>query len=124
MIDPGDVAAVAAVALTADGHEGQTYLLTGPETITYERVAEVLSAVAGRSIGFVAVSDEAARQGLIGAGMPEFVAEQLVTLFGLLRRGTHERTTGAVRVLTGREPRTFARFAHDHAGLFQAYATT
>lgn len=124
MIDPGDVAAVAAAALTAGGHEGQTYVLTGPEALTHERVAEELSAVTGRRIGFVAVSDEAARQGLIAAGMPEFVAEQLITLFGLLRHGAHERTTDTVRALTGREPRTFARFAHDHAGLFRAYATT
>ena len=119
MIDPRDVAAVAAVALSTDGHEGQTYVLTGPEAISYERVAEELSAATGRRIRFVAVPDEAARQALVGAGMPRFVAEQIVSLFGVLRQGAHERTTDTARALTGREPRTFARFAHDHAGLFR-----
>jgi predicted GTPase len=35
LIDPRDVAAVAAVVLIEDGHEGRTYTLTGPEPMTY-----------------------------------------------------------------------------------------
>jgi uncharacterized protein YbjT (DUF2867 family) len=119
MIDPGDVAAVAAVALTEDGHDGETYTLTGPEAITFERVAEELSAVAGRRIQFVSVPDEAARQGMVEQGLPEFVAGQIVAVFGFLRRGDQDLTTDAMHTLTGREPRGFARFARDHAGLFR-----
>ena len=119
MIDPRDVAAVAAVALTKEGHDGQSYTLTGPEAISFERVAEELSAVAGRRVEFVAVPEEAARQALVGSGIPEFVADQIVAIFGFLRRGDQERTTGIVRALSGREPRSFARFARDHAGFFR-----
>ena len=43
MVHPADVAAVAAVALTTDGHDGATYLVTGPEAITYTQVATDLS---------------------------------------------------------------------------------
>jgi len=39
MIHPGDVAAVAAVALTESGHDGRTYVLTGPEAMTYQRAS-------------------------------------------------------------------------------------
>lgn len=120
MVDPGDVAEAAAVALSTDGHEGQTHVLTGPEAITFERVAEKLSIVTGRGIRFVAAPDGAARQALVETGVPGFVAGQIVAVFGLLRQGAQERTTDAVRALTGREPRTFARFACDHAGLFHA----
>ncbi len=119
MIDPGDVAAVAAVALTEDEHDGETYTLTGPEAITFERVAEELSSAAGQRVQFVAVPDEAARQALVEAGMPEFVAGQIVAMFGFLRRGDQDRTTDTVHALTGREPRTFAEFARDHAGIFR-----
>jgi uncharacterized protein YbjT (DUF2867 family) len=108
------------VALSTDSHEGQTYVLTGPEAITYEQVAEELSTVAGRHIQFVAVSDETARQTLVRTGMPEFAAEQIVALFGILRQGAHRQITDTVRAMTGREPRTFAEFARDHAGLFRA----
>ena len=120
MIDPGDVAEAAAVVLSTDGHEGQTYVLTSPEAIAFERVAEELSAATGRNIRFVAVPDDAARQAIVGTGIPEFVAGQIVAVFGVLRQGAQERTTDAARALTGREPRTFAQFARDHASLFQA----
>ena len=119
MIDPRDVGTAAAFLLAEDGHQEETYVLTGTEPITYERVAEELSAVAGRPIPFVAVPDEAARQALVGAGIPEFVAGQLVTLFGLLRQGAYEQTTDAVSGLSGREPRTLAAFVRDHAELFR-----
>jgi hypothetical protein len=49
-----------------------------------------------------------------------FAAEQIVALFGILRQGAHEQITDTVRAMTGREPRTFAEFARDHAGLFRA----
>ncbi len=120
MIDPRDVAAVATVALTTEGHEGQTYELTGPQAITYGQVAEELSAATGRRVQFLAVPEEVARQGLVGAGTPEWLIEHLIRLFGLIREDTLAATTNAVRDLTGREPRTFSQFAHDHAELFRA----
>jgi hypothetical protein len=43
-------------------------------------------------------------------------------VFALIRDGAYEETTDAVRVLTGREPRTFAEFARDHAAAFFARA--
>jgi uncharacterized protein YbjT (DUF2867 family) len=119
MIDPADVAATAAVALAEEGHDGKTCVLTGPEAITFERVAEDLAAATGQRVQFVAVPDEAARQALLGSGMPEFVAGQIVAIFGFLRRGMQDRTTDAVRALTGREPGPFAQFAYEHAGLFR-----
>jgi uncharacterized protein YbjT (DUF2867 family) len=122
MIDPADVAAAAVVTLTADGHEGATYTLTGPESITYADVARELSHATGRPIEYVDVPDEAARQGLLAAGMPPWLAEQLVILFGLVRAGGMDRPTDAVRALTGRAPRTFAQFAREHAAFFAASA--
>ncbi len=120
MVDPRDVAAVAAVVLTTDGYEGQTYELTGSEAITYEQIAEELSAATGRPIEFVDVPEEAARQGFVEAGMPDWLVEHLIGLFGIIREGALERTTDTVRTLTRREPRTFAQFAREYAELFQA----
>jgi uncharacterized protein YbjT (DUF2867 family) len=118
MIDPHDVAAVAAVALTADGHGGQTYVLTGPEAITYQRVARELSAVTGRSVGYVDIPDEAATAALIEAGLPPFVAQQVVTVFGELRAGVQAAATDTVQALTGQSARSFAAFARGRATAF------
>lgn len=119
MIDPRDVAAAAAVALTEDGHYEEAYVLTGPEVITFERVAEELSAATGRRVQFVAVPDEEARQSMVEQGVPEFAAAQIVAVFGFLRRGDQDRTTDDVRALTGRDPSSLARFACGHAGIFR-----
>jgi len=118
MIDPRDVAAAAAVVLLDDGHDGQAYVLTGPQAITYADVAAYLSAATGRPVGFVNVPDEAARAGMLESGAPDWMADTLVVLFGELRRGIAAQTTDSVRILTGREPRGFAQFARDHRAIF------
>lgn len=97
-------------------------MVTGPEAITYGDVADELSVATGRPVEFVDVPDEGARQAMVGAGMPDFVAEQLVKVFGQLRQGVAERTTDTVESLTGRAPRDFAEFARDHARLFEPAA--
>jgi uncharacterized protein YbjT (DUF2867 family) len=120
LIDPRDVAAVAAVVVTGDGHDGRTYLLTGPEAITYHEAAEQLSAALGRPIEFVDVPDAVARDGMVQAGLPAWFADQLVILWQQLRRGAASTPTDVVRVLTGREPRSVADFVRDHAAAFRA----
>lgn len=119
LVDPRDVAAAAAVVLTEGGHEGRTYTLTGPEAVTHHQVAQELSAVTGRQVEYVDVPDEAARAEMVRAGVPGWTADQLVILWGELRRGVMATTTDVVRVLTGREPRTTLRFLRDHAAAFR-----
>lgn len=122
MIDPRDVAAAAARILTDPNpaaHVGRTYHLTGPEAITFDDVAERLSAATGRPVGFVHVPDDAARESLRAAGMPPWMVDNLLVLFGILRDGRWE-TTDDVRALTGRAPRAFAEFAREHAAAFGA----
>jgi uncharacterized protein YbjT (DUF2867 family) len=118
MVDPRDVAAVAAAALTEDGHEGRTHVITGPEAITYAQIADALAAATGRAVRFVDVPDAAAREAFVAAGVPDGVAATVVALFGKLREGAGELVTDTVRAVTGRAPRTIAEFAHDHAPLF------
>lgn len=118
MIDPRDVAAVAAAVLTTDGHEGLVYELTGPEATSYADVAAELARVLGRPVEYVDVPDEAARRSFAAAGMPPWLAEQLGRLFPLIRTGVLAAPTDTVHRLTGRSPRSFAEFARDHAALF------
>src|SRR5829696_7356416 len=118
MIHPQDVAAVASVALVEGGHEAKTYTLTGPEAITFGQVAGYLWGAVGREIEYLNVPDEAALHSMVEQGLPEFVAGQIVTVFGFLRGGAQERTTDMVRTVTGRDPGGFAEFASEHARFF------
>lgn len=74
VVDPADIAAVAAAALTGDGHAGRTYELTGPEPISPRRQAAVLAEALGEEVRFVELSRADAH-----AHLATFMPEQVVT---------------------------------------------
>jgi uncharacterized protein YbjT (DUF2867 family) len=119
MIDPNDVAAVAAAVLTEDGHEGKSYLLSGPESVTFGDVAEQLSAVIGKPIQYVPVPDEGARAAMLEAGLDEWTTDNLIALFGLLRSGLADAVTDDVHGVSGRQPRSLAEFMKANASILQ-----
>jgi uncharacterized protein YbjT (DUF2867 family) len=49
-IDPADIAAVAALALTQEGHEGKEYVLTGDEAFTVAEQVQILAKAIGRDL--------------------------------------------------------------------------
>jgi uncharacterized protein YbjT (DUF2867 family) len=53
-----DIARVAALVLTEDGHVGHGYILNGPEALTAREQVEILSDVLGRTIDFVDATSE------------------------------------------------------------------
>jgi uncharacterized protein YbjT (DUF2867 family) len=118
MIDPRDVAAAAAAVLTEDGHEGRAYELTGPEAVTFHDVAAHLSELRGRPVRFVPVLDGDALEGLLQAGLPDWLATNIVAVFAMLRREGSAQVTDATYALAGRQPRHLAEFLADHAALF------
>lgn len=53
-VDARDIAAVAAVTLTAAGHEGKKYVLTGPEALSYGEIAKIIGDTIGKRVDYVA----------------------------------------------------------------------
>ena len=72
-IDPADVAAVAAEALLSEGHDGQIYYPTGPESLTPADQVEILAAVLGRDLRFEAQPDDEARAEMLATTPVEYV---------------------------------------------------
>ncbi|HEV2922373.1 MAG TPA: SDR family oxidoreductase, partial [Actinomycetota bacterium] len=96
MIDPRDVAATAAALLAGDAHDGRTYELTGSEPVTFTDVAAHLSEVTGRQVRFVPVPEVAALEGLGQAGVPDWLAENIVAVFRMLRDDPSAQVTDTV----------------------------
>jgi uncharacterized protein YbjT (DUF2867 family) len=119
-IDPADIAAVAALALTEDGHQGRTYVLTGEETFTVAEQVQILAAAIGRDIRLreVATAAEAVRSRFPG-GAPPALAEAIGEGFALMRADTVGFRTDTVRRLLGRAPRTFADWCTRNTHRFQ-----
>ncbi len=118
-VDVRDIAAVAVKTLTEPGHMGETLELTGPEAVSQTEVAEKLGSGRGESVQYVDVPPEAAIEAMTAAGMPEFLALDLVRLYGDQARGGWAEVTGVVQDVTGRAPRSFDEFASDFADLFR-----
>ena len=68
-VDVRDNAAAAVSALTANGHEGKTYALTGPEALTHESMAMHLSEAAGHAVRYVEVTEERMHDALVRDGL-------------------------------------------------------
>ncbi|HTL99151.1 MAG TPA: SDR family oxidoreductase [Holophagaceae bacterium] len=119
IIDTRDIAAVAAVALTEDGHQGRVYELTGPEPLSNAEAAAKLSKVLGREVAFVPVPDQGAYQAMLGMGMPADYAWSLTTLNQAVRKGAADVATQTVELVTGKAPRTLDAFFQEHADAFR-----
>jgi uncharacterized protein YbjT (DUF2867 family) len=119
LVDVRDIAAVAVEALTGSGHEGQTYDITGPESLSYHDVAATLSRVLGKPVRYVDVPPEAARDSMLKAGMPAWNAAAVTELYEVFATGQSAAITDVVQRLTGRPPITFEEFARDHADAFR-----
>lgn len=120
LVDTRDIASVAVEALTKSGHEQKAYDITGPEAISSAEVAEILSNVTGQRISYVSVSDEDARKGMLGAGMPEWLVNMIIELYEVQRAGYMAEVSPIVERITGRKPISFAQFVKDYMEAFKA----
>jgi uncharacterized protein YbjT (DUF2867 family) len=119
-IDPADIAAVAALALTEDGHQGAEYTLTGDEVLTVAEQVKILADAAGRDIEVrpVASPDEAVRS-RYARGTPSALAEALIEGLALMRADATGFRTDTVAHLLARPPRSFADWCARNAGAFR-----
>ena len=72
MIDVRDIVESAVKVLTEDGHEGKTYELTGPASISFHEVAAGLSKALDKEVKYVDVPLEAGTKAMVGM-LPRFV---------------------------------------------------
>jgi uncharacterized protein YbjT (DUF2867 family) len=119
-VDPADIAAVAALALTGDGHQDGQYVLTGPEALTVAEQVAILADAIGQDIQVRAVATPAeAVRSRYPAGAPQALAEALVEGLTLMRADTTGFRTGTVSRLLGRPPGTFAEWCARNADAFR-----
>jgi uncharacterized protein YbjT (DUF2867 family) len=122
LVDVRDIAAVACAVLVENGHEDKTYTITGPERLTYAQIAEKIGAAIGRPVRHVEVPPEAARDGMLGAGVPEWIVGGLLELYAYHLDGRGTEVTRVTEQIAGKTPITFDEFARDHAAAFRGTA--
>jgi uncharacterized protein YbjT (DUF2867 family) len=105
LVDEEDVAEVAAAALTEDGHEGKKYVLTGPKAVSYPEMAEALGSKLGKPVKYIDIDPAQAKQAMIGAGIPDWVADFINELRELEKSGGASGPTQDIQKLLGRSAR-------------------
>ncbi|MFF0865610.1 SDR family oxidoreductase [Nonomuraea sp. NPDC003560] len=116
-VDPADVAAVAAAVLREDGHDGATYVLTGPEATTPRDRAAAIAAALGEPVRFAEQTREAAHAQMAQV-MPLPVVEGTLAILGEPTPDERSVSPDVERVL-GRPARPFAAWAERNAAAFR-----
>ncbi|MGW2022074.1 SDR family oxidoreductase [Streptomyces decoyicus] len=105
VVDPADIAEVAAACLLDDRHTGGVYELTGPEVITPRQQAEAIGAALGSPVRFHELTRDEAK-----AAMTQFVpaelADDTLDIIGAPNPAELRISPDVERVL-GRAPRPF-----------------
>lgn len=109
-VDADDIAAVAVHALTDDRAPNTDLVITGPQALSYDDIAAVVTEVTGREVTHRRLTYEQMRDRLAPT-MPVEFAAMLAGLDRAIAEGAEDRTTDTVHRLTGRPPGTFRAFA-------------
>lgn len=116
VVHEADIADVAVAALTAEGHGGKTYRLTGPELLTHADQARIIGEVLGRPIRYVEIDVEQVRQ-----QMSAFVpAPILADIFKFWEQSLEQphAVIPDVETVTGHKARDFRSWVEAHTDAF------
>jgi uncharacterized protein YbjT (DUF2867 family) len=111
-VDAEDIAAVACATLTdPEAHAGAQYALTGPEALTIEEAAKVISDVSGQAINYTDIDRGEWIAAAVAAGVPAAYGAVLRMLTETIASGHGSRPSGDVEKAAGAAPASFADFA-------------
>jgi len=109
-----DCAAAAVGVLTGEGHEGKTYVVTGPELFSQRELAALVSKITGRDLPVLELDDEGVRRQAEADGVPQPMPMFLSRHLKAIRLGYFDDLTTAVQDLSGRAPRALADVLAEH----------
>lgn len=119
-IDANDIGATGVACLCAERALNDGVVLTGPQALSYDQVAEIVSAAAGRRIEHVKLDQAQLARRFADLGLPADYADFLAGLDAFLAEGSEARTNDNVLQLTARAPASFRDFAAQSAEQWRA----
>lgn len=118
-IDVRDIAAVGVASILEPNHTNKTYVVTGGEVISTGEMAEELSLQLRRKIGYIDMPSEKLNQAYLSYGLSPWLANALIELSDITRKGYLASSTDDVEKVLGRKPITFKQFVTDNLKRFQ-----
>jgi len=98
--------AVATILMNPDAHRNKAYLLTGPEAVTGEQKAQILSKLLNRQIKYVDI-DKQRTIDIFKTIMPEYQAEGMFETFDVVAKNGLKDPSPAFKQITGKDGTRF-----------------
>ncbi len=117
-IDANDIAAAAVATLLSPEPYNCDFVLTGPQVLSYDDVAETIAGAAGRSVRHVKLTEAELTQRWTSHGVAPEYAATLAAMDTAIAGGSEDRLSDAVLTLTGDVPRSFEAFAAENASMW------
>ncbi|MER6425711.1 SDR family oxidoreductase [Streptomyces sp. NPDC001137] len=112
-----DIADATAAVLTRPAdHAGRTYDLTGPESLTLDAAAAILSEVQGRTVTYRPETVEEAYASRASYGAPQWQLDAWVSTYTAIAAGQLDGVSDAVPRLTGHPATPLADVVRAHQG--------
>ena len=99
-----ELARAIAVTLTEPGHEGKTYDIVTPQSVSMRELAEIAWAVTGQNYRYAPTSDTWWEERWRARGKEPWAIEAGLTSYAALRAGEFDVTSDDYRNLTGEDP--------------------
>lgn len=99
-----ELARAVAVTLTEPGHEGKTYDIVTPQSVSMRELAEIAWAVTGQNYRYAPTSDAWWEERWRARGKEPWAIEAGLTSYAALRAGEFDVTSDDYRNLTGEDP--------------------
>lgn len=113
IIDVRDIADSFVSLLLNEGHENKIYTPTGPESISFNEVAEIISQELSKPVAYVPTSIQAVGEAIIAAGWGEWGADVMMNYSKAYAEGWGNFTTDDVETMTGKKARNFRLFCQE-----------
>jgi len=119
-VDVRDIAEVVEKVLATDRYDRQTIALAGPEVLTGETTAAMLSRFLGYEVTYIG-DDLQVFKDAFSQWLPEWMVNDWAEMYEHFHNNGLKATEKELRQLTeilGREPRSYQQFLQDHSNVF------
>ena len=115
LVDLEDVAEAAAIVLCTHGHEGASYELCGPEALSQDDMAQILSGQLDVPVRASVVASDTWERDAGASGMSDYAIDSLLSMFEYYERNGFCGSSLEMERLLGRPATTFGEFVQRRA---------
>jgi uncharacterized protein YbjT (DUF2867 family) len=116
-IHPTDIADVTTKALTSRPN-GDSFLITGPEALSYAEMLTRISKAIGKSLKYEVIAEQEERRRMIGFGESEEIIAAHLSIYRAIREGRLAKPTDTVERILGRKPLSFGEWIQQNLAAF------